>query len=240
MQSVPTHDTYVTDFNADFSGNVLSNDIDPDGDTLSTTEMTDVRTSQGGTVTLHADGSFVFTPASDFSGVDSFVYESADDNGNVTTANVSITVSDAEEGPVDDSYTGKANSEISHNVALNDRIADERTQVVLLQGPAHGTLQLNRDGTFCYLANDGYSGEDTFSYSLVKGCRSSQAAQVKLVIADVQYNTTYVGSGQDGLIWGDPHFRGDDGGLFDVQGEADHVYNLLSDHNLQVNAKFVY
>jgi len=233
-------DAYSTNFNDDFSGNVLDNDVDPDGDALAATEMTDVRTSEGGTVTLYADGSFVFTPALDFFGVDSFVYESADGNGNVTTANVTITVSDAQELPVDDNYTSQSNSAIKGNVVLNDSIADEDVRVVLVEGPANGTLQLNSDGTFCYQANDGFSGDDTFSYSLVRGCPVSQAAEVKLVLAEVQYDTTYIGSGQDGLIWGDPHFRGDDGGLFDVQGEADHVYNLLSDHNLQVNAKFVY
>lgn len=39
-------------------------------------------------------------------------------------------------------------------------------------------------------------------------------------------------------IWGDPHFVGQDGGRFDVQGEAGKVYNLLSDQGFQMNGRF--
>ncbi len=41
-----------------------------------------------------------------------------------------------------------------------------------------------------------------------------------------------------GTVWGDPHFVGAHGEKYDVQGQAGHYYNLLSDKNLQVNAKF--
>ena len=39
-------------------------------------------------------------------------------------------------------------------------------------------------------------------------------------------------------IWGDPHFIGADGDMFDVQGKAGKIYNLLSDQNFQLNGKF--
>lgn len=41
-----------------------------------------------------------------------------------------------------------------------------------------------------------------------------------------------------GRIWGDPHFIGQDGGKYDVQGEAGKSYNLLSDSNFQMNGRF--
>lgn len=41
-----------------------------------------------------------------------------------------------------------------------------------------------------------------------------------------------------GRIWGDPHFVGEDGGQYDVQGVAGQHYNILSDAGLQVNARF--
>lgn len=41
-----------------------------------------------------------------------------------------------------------------------------------------------------------------------------------------------------GRVWGDPHFVGEDGGLYDVQGVRDQHYNILSDAGLQVNARF--
>lgn len=44
--------------------------------------------------------------------------------------------------------------------------------------------------------------------------------------------------GDYGNYWGDPHFVGFDGGKYDVQGEAGKVYNILSDQNIQYNARF--
>lgn len=41
-----------------------------------------------------------------------------------------------------------------------------------------------------------------------------------------------------GRIWGDPHFIGQDGDKYDVQGEAGKTYNLLSDKNFQMNGRF--
>lgn len=41
-----------------------------------------------------------------------------------------------------------------------------------------------------------------------------------------------------GRIWGDPHFIGQDGGKYDVQGEAGKTYNLLSDKDFQMNGRF--
>lgn len=46
-------------------------------------------------------------------------------------------------------------------------------------------------------------------------------------------------NGPNGSIWGDPHFVGFKGNKYDVMGQPDHFYNLLSDSNVQYNAKFV-
>lgn len=47
-----------------------------------------------------------------------------------------------------------------------------------------------------------------------------------------------VAANEKGTITGDPHFRGGDGGTYDVQGEPGKVYNLLSDSNLNFNGRF--
>lgn len=41
-----------------------------------------------------------------------------------------------------------------------------------------------------------------------------------------------------GRTWGDPHFVGADGELYDVQGKAGTIYNIVSDQGIQVNALF--
>ena len=71
-------DEYTTDENTVLTvaaTGVLANDIDPDGDTLSAILVTG---PTSGTLTLNADGSFTYTPNTDFSGTDSFVYKAND------------------------------------------------------------------------------------------------------------------------------------------------------------------
>ena len=232
------NDDFATCEDETLTGNVLINDGDVDGDTLTASPLTDVLTSEGGLVTLHQDGSFIYMPASGFSGVDTFTYSMSDGNGGTATATVSITVHDIAD-PQDDLFSGDEGTSIAGDVILNDGTVTAGSSVVVVDGPANGTLTLNTDGTFNYLPNDGFCGEDSFSYAINGPCQPSETANVRLVVSEIVWNTTIVSAGNSGQVWGDPHFEGDDGGLYDVQGEAGHIYNLLSDYGLQVNALFV-
>ena len=62
---------------------VLANDTDLDGDILTTSLITD---PTHGAMTLNPDGSFTYTPNSDFVGLDSFVYQTNDGHGNTASA----------------------------------------------------------------------------------------------------------------------------------------------------------
>ncbi len=232
------NDDFATCEDETLTGNVLINDGDVDGDTLTASPLTDVLTSEGGLVTLHQDGSFIYMPASGFSGVDTLTYSMSDGNGGTATETVSITVHDIAD-PQDDLFSGDEGTSIAGDVILNDGTVTAGSSVVVVDGPANGTLTLNTDGTFNYLPNDGFCGEDSFSYAINGPCQPSETANVRLVVSEIVWYTTIVSAGNNGQVWGDPHFEGDDGGLYDVQGEAGHIYNLLSDYGLQVNALFV-
>src|SRR5690606_20715349 len=58
------------------TGNVSENDIDPEGDSQTVTAGT--FNSSAGTLELSANGDFIFTPASGFSGPSDFVYTTSD------------------------------------------------------------------------------------------------------------------------------------------------------------------
>jgi hypothetical protein len=75
---------------------VLANDADGEGDTLSVTETTD---PANGSVTINGDGTVTYTPAVDFSGVDSFGYTVSDGNGGTGTGTVTITVTEVNDAP---------------------------------------------------------------------------------------------------------------------------------------------
>ena len=71
------------------SQGVLSNDNDPEGDTLTATL---VGGTNRGALDFNSDGSFSYTPSSGFSGSDSFTYEASDGSLTSTTATATITI----------------------------------------------------------------------------------------------------------------------------------------------------
>jgi hypothetical protein len=75
---------------------VLANDTDVDGDAL-TAEL--VGAPANGTVTLSADGAYVYAPTAGFSGTDAFTYVARDGSAASAPAAVTITVAPPSTGP---------------------------------------------------------------------------------------------------------------------------------------------
>ena len=113
-----------------------------------------------GTVTLDSTGTLTYTPDPGFSGSDSFTYTLTGDGG-TSTATVSITVKPI---ATDDTAVTPTNSTLSGNVAANDSGSSRSTAVAA--SPTHGTLILNSNGVFTYTPAPGFSGSDSFTYTL--------------------------------------------------------------------------
>jgi VCBS repeat-containing protein len=91
---VAADDAYATVQNTSLNvaaPGVLVNDTDADGDPLTAVLVTG---PANGTLTLNADGSFTYTPAFNFTGVDSFTYVANDTTVDSNVATVTITVED--------------------------------------------------------------------------------------------------------------------------------------------------
>jgi hypothetical protein len=85
---VAVDDSDTTPENTPVTIDVLNNDSDPDGDTLTVGSVT-----QGTHGSVINNGSDVtYTPDSGFSGTDSFTYTVSDGNGGTDTATVTVTV----------------------------------------------------------------------------------------------------------------------------------------------------
>lgn len=88
---------------------VLANDTDPEGQALSAILVSD---PAHGAVSLQADGSFVYTPAANFHGQDSFIYRAVDSSLSESNLGVvTISVAGTNDLPVaaaDGPYTGVA------------------------------------------------------------------------------------------------------------------------------------
>jgi len=147
---------------------VLENDTDPDGDPLTAVQMTD---ALHGTALLDEDGSFTYTPELGFSGTDSFTYR-AEDPGGLTSGEATVTIEvQANAAPVaeDDSYivlNGETLTLPAPGVLGNDTdLEDGRPATAMkLTDPGHGTVTLNRDGSFTYRHDGSEVASDAFAY----------------------------------------------------------------------------
>lgn len=164
---------------------VLANDTGSGNGTLSATLTSG---PDNGTLTLNADGSFVYTPNPGFTGTDSFNYKATDGNGTTGTAHVVITVTGANLPPAagDDSFTtaaGVALSVAGPGVLGNDSDpnADPLT-AVLVTGSQNGTLSFAADGSFTYTPSAGFFGTDTFTYRASDGGLFSGVATVTITV----------------------------------------------------------
>ena len=165
---VAEDDTATTDEDVAVVVDVLSNDSDPDGDTLTVTEAT----ASNGTVTINDDGTLTYTPDADYNGSDEISYTISDPDGNTDSALVDVTVNPVNDDPVanDDTVGTEQNDPITFDPTDNDTDVDGDDLVVSEIGdPENGTVTINEDGTVTYTPNEDFFGEDTISYTVDDG-----------------------------------------------------------------------
>lgn len=99
--------------------------------------------------------------------------------------NVSAVAADTSDKPlaVDDTATTATNTAVTINVLENDSDPNGDTlTVVMLTSPSNGTAEINQDGTITYTPNTGYSGTDTFGYTVSDGKGGTSTATVAATI----------------------------------------------------------
>jgi VCBS repeat-containing protein len=185
-------DSYSTNENealAVSAPGVLANDTDSDSLPLSAVLVTG---PAHGTLTLNANGSFTYTPEHDFAGTDSFTYSDNDGNTASDTATVTLTVDRVTyDTAVDDSYTVDEDATLTvaaPGVLANDTDTDSPAlplSAVLVEGPKHGTLTLEADGSFVYVPTADFSGSDSFTYKDDDGNAASSTATVSIAVEHV-------------------------------------------------------
>ena len=170
VDDAPTavNDDYTVNEDTELTGNVLTNDTDPDiGDTLTATLVSG---TAHGSLVLNTDGSFSYTGNENYTGTDAFTYTASDPAGATSNeATVTITVNPVNDVPtaVDDDYTVNEDAGLTGNVLTNDTDPDigDTLTATLVSGTTHGTLILNADGSFSYTGNENYTGTDAFTYT---------------------------------------------------------------------------
>ncbi|MBE3659613.1 hypothetical protein BOO91_01450 [Vibrio navarrensis] len=162
---------------------VLANDRDVDGDTLTITGAT-VPAEQG-TVAI-VDGKLEFTPAANFNGEATISYTISDGNGGTDTADVKVTVDAVNDGPVatDDTASGTEDGGmITIDVLANDSDVDGDTLTITgATVPAEqGTVAIV-DGKLEFTPAANFNGEATISYTISDGNGGTDTADVKVTV----------------------------------------------------------
>jgi VCBS repeat-containing protein len=185
---VAGEDAYTIDEDAVLSvgeNGVLGNDSDLDGNTLAATL---VAGPSHGLLILNPDGTFEYTPEADFAGTDTFQYAASDGEAQSAPATVTISVAAVNDAPVaaDDAYTvntGETLTVAEDGLLNNDGDAEQDPlTAILVDGPSHGSVTLNPDGSFEYTPDTSYRGGDSFTYVAHDGTAGSNLATVTITV----------------------------------------------------------
>jgi VCBS repeat-containing protein len=165
---------------------------DPDGDALGYT------VTQGpahGTLVINPDGSYVYTPARDFNGADSFTVEVSDGRGGTLVVTVPVNVTPVNDAPVarPDAAIAPAGAAVTIDVLGNDTDADgDALTVRAIDGVAiapggsvaveGGRVTLNANGTLTFVPNAGFTGTPSFSYTVADSAGAEATGTVGLVV----------------------------------------------------------
>ncbi|MBS1571548.1 MAG: tandem-95 repeat protein, partial [Bacteroidetes bacterium] len=209
---IANNDTATTEVNTPVTSTVINNDKDPDGDALTVTGATQIGGSpltigtattvsgvdslgntvaNAGTVTLNANGTYTYTPATGFVGtVDPIKYTISDGNGGTDNAILYIDVTPNSGNQTfanDDANLAPKGVTMSGNVLTNDTDPEGNTQTVTgatvtnVKGnpitpitvtpgtatniPGVGVLTLNANGTYTFVPAAGFVGTVVVPYT---------------------------------------------------------------------------
>jgi serine protease AprX len=170
---------------------VLANDSDPDGNAITAVLKS---APAHGSLTLNANGAFVYTPTAGYAGADSFTYAATDGTLTGNTASVALTVVAANKAPVanNDSYnvaqwrSGTYTPQVL-TVLANDTDSDGSLNVAtvkIVSSPNKGgKATANANGTVSYTPKLRYTGTETFKYTVKDNSgATSNSATVTLTI----------------------------------------------------------
>ena len=165
---------------------VMANDVEVDTDGMRVVLVSGV---SHGELDLMGDGSFTYTPDSDFTGTDSFVYKLITFPGIqddwTDEATVTITVNPINDAPVaeDQDVTTAEDTAKEITLVATDIDGDELTYAIVDE-PLNGTLTLDGD-VATYTPDPNFVGEDSFTFTANDGTVDSDMAVVDITVTPV-------------------------------------------------------
>ncbi len=176
---VANNDNYGTQPNTPLNiaaPGVLSNDVDADGNALTVALKT--APSHAASFTLNANGSFAYTPAPNFIGIDQFTYTATDgkvaSDGGLSVSNVATVSINVDTNPSCQAQaptqviTGGSKVITLLPGACADPDPGQTLTIVSVTQPAHGTVTFTAT-TATYTSTAPYVGPDSFRFTVSDG-----------------------------------------------------------------------
>jgi hypothetical protein len=176
------------------NGSVSTNENTPVNGTLSASDSAGnaisfaiVTNPAHGTVTINnlSTGAFTYTPASNYTGSDSFTFKATDSvTGTVSnTATESETVNSTTVNPP---TANNGSVSTNENTAVNGTLSATGSGTLsfaIVSNPAHGTVSLTAStGAFTYTPASNYSGSDSFTFDASNSGGTSNVATESVTV----------------------------------------------------------
>ena len=191
-----TNDLVNMDEEATHNGDLNGNTDDPDGSDVLVFAIADG--VEQGLFSFDSDGTYSYTPATDFFGTDAFTFTATDPHGAMASATITFNVQAVNDAPVatDSSLVATREAASSHPFPVQDvdNTASELTITITTDLPnGDGAVSDNGDGTFSFDPEDdfdalqpGDSRDVTFSFEAADpgGLTSAEGTVTITVVAN--------------------------------------------------------
>jgi hypothetical protein len=196
--------------------NVLANDVEPDGQPMTLTQINgntgSFTTANGGLVTFNSNGNVTYTSALGYVGTDVLTYRVCDNSTPTplcSNGTYTITIGNIANVPnaVNDAATIAEDAILSNfNVLANDLplISGPLTVSGIAIPPANGKVSINTDNTITYVPNADFAGVDVITYRIVNTLGYSKTATLTVTVTNdaCDGGTFQSGSGTPTLVSG--------------------------------------
>ncbi|HIF9291782.1 TPA: tandem-95 repeat protein, partial [Photobacterium damselae] len=163
------------------TGQLTATDVD--GDNLTFKPGSDPTNGQ---VTVNPDGSWEYVPNTDFNGEDSFTVVVDDGNGGTDTITVTVNVTPVNDAPVGEDVTAETQEDttVTGQLTATDVDGDNLT-FKPGTNPENGSVTINSDGSWEYVPNPDFNGEDSFTVVVDDGNGGSDTITVTVNVIPV-------------------------------------------------------
>ena len=174
----------VTDEDQSVSGKIVATDVD--GDKLTYTIQG--RVDHGSLLLNTVTGEYTYTPNKDYNGTDTFTIRVYDPSGAYADSVVNVTINPVNDAPVSgpSSISTDEDTPIDGKIIARDVDGDTLTYSIENgNGPQHGAVTLNADGTYTYQPAKDFNGSDAFTVTISDGNGGTTTSVVSVTVKPV-------------------------------------------------------